>query len=124
MPGKIKQDVNPRDIAAELVQHRIWLSTRFSACFSFSFFSSIIRVRENTELEECTVTEFVVEKEDEEEVVIPEEEDDTWMLDIDQDDALLLAAACDNNGEHGMHSKYDCFRGPPEDIIHSFTLMS
>ena len=92
--------------------------------FLLSFFSSIIRVRENTELEECTVTEFVVEKEEEEEVVIPEEEDDTWMLDIDQDDALLLAAACDNNGEHGMHSKYDCFRGPPEYIIHNFSLMS
>ena len=39
-------------------------------------------------------------------MVIPEE-DDTWMLDIDQDDALLLAAACDSNGEHDMHAKYD-----------------
>ena len=63
---------------------------------------SISRVRENRELEECKVTEFVVEKEEGEEVVIPEEEDDTWMLDYDDQDAVLLAAACDSNGEHDM----------------------
>ena len=62
--------------------------------------TAIIRVRENKELEESTVIEFVVEK-DEEEMVIPEEDDDTWML--DDQDAVLLAAACDSNGEHGMH---------------------
>ena len=57
-------------------------------------------MRENRELEESTVIEFVVEK-DEEETVIPVEDDDTWML--DDQDAVLLAAACDSNGEHGMH---------------------
>jgi len=81
LAGK-KQNTPPRDIAAELLQHESWLSTR---------------VRENRELEESEVKEFVVEKEEVEEMVIPEEEDDAWMLDIDQDDALLLAAACDSN---------------------------
>ena len=78
--------------------------------FSFSPISfKIIRVRENMELEESEVEEFVVEKEEEEEMIIPEEEDDAWMLDIDQDDALLLAAACDSNGEHGMHMVYNTY---------------
>ena len=99
--------VPPSDVVAELLQHRNRLSTRFVALFSFvPFFCKFIRVRENQELEESEVEEFVVEKEEEEEMVIPEEEDDAWMLDIDQDDALLLAAACDSNGEHGMHDAH------------------
>ena len=73
--------------------------------FPSCLFSPTIRVRENRELEEGTVIEFVVEKEEEEEMVIPEE-DDTWMLNIDDQDAVLLAAACDSNGEHGMHVIY------------------
>ena len=66
------------------------------------FFCKFIRVRENQELEESEVEEFVVEKEEVEEIIIPEEEDDAWMLDIDQDDTLPLAAACDSNGMHNI----------------------
>jgi len=77
--GKKTLVVPNKDLASELRKHRDWLGTR---------------VRENKELEESTVIEFVVEK-DEEEMVIPEEDDDTWML--DDQDAVLLAAACDSN---------------------------
>ena len=100
-----------KDVATELLQHRNWLGTRFSAWVSSCLFSTIIRVRENRELEEGTVVEFVVEKEEEEEIVIPEEDDDTWMLNIDDQDAVLLAAACDSNGEHGMHVIYAYMHG-------------
>ena len=58
-------------------------------------------MRENRELEEETVTEFIVEQ-DEEVEIIPEGDDDMWMLDIEEDDALL-AASCDSNGELGIH---------------------
>ena len=58
-------------------------------------------MRENRELEEETVTEFIVEQ-DEEVEIIPEGDDDMWMLDIEEDDALL-AASCDSNGKHGIH---------------------
>ena len=58
-------------------------------------------MRENRELEEETVTEFIVEQ-DEEVENIPEGDDDMWMLDIEEDDALL-AASCDSNGKHGIH---------------------
>ena len=58
-------------------------------------------MRENRELEEETVTEFIVEQ-DEEVENIPEGDDDMWMLDIEEDDALL-AASCDSNGELGIH---------------------
>ena len=101
-----------RDVATGLLQHRNWLGTRFAAWVSFLliFTNYFIRVRENRELEEGTVIEFVVEKEEEEEMVIPEE-DDTWMLNIDDQDAVLLAAACDSNGEHGMHVIYAYMHG-------------
>ena len=69
--------------------------------YSIIWLQPSTRVRENRELEEETVTEFIVEQ-DEEVENIPEGDDDMWMLDIEEDDALL-AASCDSNGEHGIH---------------------